>query len=60
VAPVRVGQHAERWAEYCRQRKEEERQRRVRVIAEFDTGDPEATLHALAAEILEYRRRADS
>jgi hypothetical protein len=28
----------------------------VAVIAEFDAGDPEATLHALAAEILEYRR----
>jgi hypothetical protein len=26
------------------------------VIAEFDAGDPEATMHALAAEILEYRR----
>ena len=26
------------------------------VITEFDTGDPEATLHALAAEILNYRR----
>ena len=26
------------------------------VITEFDAGDPEATLHALAAEILEYRR----
>jgi len=28
----------------------------VEVIAEFDAGDPEATLHALAAEIVEYRR----
>jgi hypothetical protein len=26
------------------------------VIAEFDAGDPEATLHALADEILKYRR----
>ena len=26
------------------------------VITEFDAGDPEATTHALAAEILEYRR----
>jgi hypothetical protein len=26
------------------------------VITEFDAGDPEATLHALADEILKYRR----
>src|SRR5215472_11868607 len=26
------------------------------VITEFDAGDPEATMHALAAEILKYRR----
>jgi hypothetical protein len=26
------------------------------VITEFDTGDPEATMHALAEAILEYRR----
>ena len=26
------------------------------VITEFDAGDPEATMHALASEILEYRR----
>ena len=26
------------------------------TIAEFDAGDPEATLHALADEILKYRR----
>jgi integrase len=26
------------------------------VITEFDAGDPEATLHALAGEILKYRR----
>jgi len=25
------------------------------VITEFDAGDPEATLHALAAEILRFR-----
>jgi hypothetical protein len=25
------------------------------VITEFDAGDPEATLHALAGEILRYR-----
>jgi len=49
-------QRAERWAEYRRQRKEAERQRRVEVIAEFDAGDPEATLHSLAGEILEHRR----
>ena len=26
------------------------------VITEFDAGDPDATLHAMAAAILEYRR----
>ena len=26
------------------------------VVTEFDAGDPEATLHALADEILKYRR----
>jgi hypothetical protein len=26
------------------------------VITEFDAGDPEATLHALADEIVKYRR----
>ena len=25
------------------------------VITEFDVGDPEATMHAMAAEILRYR-----
>jgi len=34
---------------------EEERRQRVMVITEFDAGDPEATLHALADEILKYR-----
>src|SRR5215471_11775653 len=29
---------------------------RAMVITEFDAGDPEATLHALADEILKYRR----
>jgi DNA-binding response OmpR family regulator len=29
---------------------------RVMVITEFDAGDPEATMHALADEILKYRR----
>ena len=28
----------------------------MEVIAEFDAGDPEATLHAFAVEILKYRR----
>jgi hypothetical protein len=49
-------QRVERWAEHRRQRDEEERQSRVMVITEFDAGDPEATLHALADEILKYRR----
>ena len=26
------------------------------VITEFDAGDPEATMHAMADEILKYRR----
>jgi two-component system phosphate regulon response regulator OmpR len=29
---------------------------RVMVITEFDAGDPEATMHAMATEILKYRR----
>jgi hypothetical protein len=41
-------QRAEQCAEYRRQR--------VMVITEFDAGDPEATMHALADEILNYRR----
>jgi hypothetical protein len=49
-------QQAEQWAEYRRQRDEEERRSRVTVITEFDAGDPEATMHALADEILKYRR----
>jgi hypothetical protein len=49
-------QWAEQWAEHRRQHEEEERRQRVMVIAEFDAGDPEATLHALADEILKYRR----
>jgi len=44
------------WAEHRRQCAEEERRQRVVVITEFDAGDPEATLHALADEILKYRR----
>jgi hypothetical protein len=42
-------QQAEHWAEHRRQREEEERQQPVTVITEFDAGDPEATMHALAA-----------
>jgi hypothetical protein len=49
-------QRAEQWAEQRRQREEEERQSRVMVIAEFAAGDPEATMHAMAEAILEYRR----
>ena len=49
-------QQAEQWAEQRRQRDEEERRQRVTVITEFDAGDPEATMHAMATEILEYRR----
>jgi len=49
-------QQAEQWAEHRRRRDEDERRQRVMVITEFDAGDPEATMHALAAEILEYRR----
>src|SRR5262249_33168685 len=45
----------ERLAECRRQRDEEERRQRVMVITEFDAGDPEATMHAMAAEILRYR-----
>ena len=47
---------AEQWAEHRRQRDEQEGRQRVMVITEFDTGDPEATLHSLASEILKYRR----
>ena len=47
---------AEQLAEHRRQREEEERQQRVMVIAEFDAGDPEATIYAMAEAILEYRR----
>ena len=47
---------AEQWAELCRQREEEDRRDRVMVITEFDAGDSEATMHALAGEILKYRQ----
>jgi hypothetical protein len=46
---------AEQWAELRRRRDEEERRQRVMVITEFDAGDPEATMHAMATEILRYR-----
>src|SRR5262249_36280143 len=46
----------EQWAEYRRQRDEEERRQRVMVITEFDAGDLEGTLHAMADAILEYPR----
>jgi hypothetical protein len=49
-------QRAEQRAEHRRQHEEKERQSRVMVITEFDAGDPEATLHAMATEILKYRR----
>jgi hypothetical protein len=49
-------QLAKRWAEQRRRRDEDERRQRVMVIAEFDARDPDATLHALADEILKYRR----
>ena len=49
-------QRAEQWAKHCRQREEQERRQRVMVITEFAAGDPEATMHAMAAEILRYRR----
>ena len=44
-----------RWVEQRQQHDEAERQSRATVIAEFDAGDPEGTLHALAGEILKYR-----
>jgi hypothetical protein len=46
---------AEQWAEHRRRREEEERRQRMTVITEFDAGDSEATMHALANEILRYR-----
>jgi hypothetical protein len=48
-------QRAEQWAEYRRQRDEEERRQRGAVITEFDAGDPEATMQAMATETLRYR-----
>jgi len=56
---ARTQRAAQRWAEQRaeqrRQREEEDRQSRVMVITEFDAGDAQATMHALAAEILRYR-----
>ena len=49
-------QRAEQWAEHRRRREEEERRQRVMVITEFDAGDSDATMHAMAEAILEYRR----
>ena len=49
-------QQAEQWAECRRRCDEDERRQRVMVITEFDAGEPEATLHALADEVLKYRR----
>ena len=49
-------QQAEQWAEHRRRGDEEERRQRVTVITEFDAGDPDATMHAMAEAILEYRR----
>ena len=46
---------AEQWAAHRRRHDEEERRQRVMVITEFDAGNPEATMHALAAEILRFR-----
>ena len=49
-------QRAEQWAEHRRQREEEDRRQRVMVITEFAAADPDATMHAMAEEILKYRR----
>jgi len=46
----------EQVAEARRRHDEEERRQRVMVITEFDAGDPDATMHALAEEILRYRQ----
>jgi hypothetical protein len=43
-------QRAEQWAEHQRRCEEEERRQRVTVIAEFDAGNPEATMHAMATD----------
>jgi hypothetical protein len=46
---------AKQCAEQQRRRDEEEQRQHVMVFTEFDAGDPEATMHAMAAEILRYR-----
>ena len=46
----------ERLAEHRRQREEEDRRQGAMAITEFDAGNPEATVHAIAGAILEYRR----
>jgi hypothetical protein len=43
-------------AESLCQRKRDEQRRRMDVIAEFEATDAAATLQAMAAEILRYRR----
>jgi len=48
IALPRSGERS-KWAEYRRQRDEEERRQRVMVITEFDAGDPDATMHAQEA-----------
>ena len=45
-------QRPEQRAEHRWQHDEEERQRRVMVITEFDAGDPEATMHAMATALV--------
>jgi hypothetical protein len=47
---------AEQWGESRRRHDEEDRRQRVMVITEFDAGDHEATMHAMAGAILKYRR----
>jgi len=44
------------WVEHRRQRDEEARRQRVMVITELDAGDPDATMQAMADEILKYHR----
>ena len=48
-------QRAAHWAEHQRRPDEAERRQRVMVVTEFDAGNPEATMHAMATEILRYR-----
>src|SRR5262249_61052614 len=46
----------ERLAEHRRQREEEDRRQRVMAITEFDAGNPEAPMQAMAGAGMEYRR----